>query len=87
MQYRTSRTVTSFAASSAGSPSALWNWAIAGVCVGLLVALVVFAPARWLAEWVYKASGERVSLVASRGTVWHGTAQSFYGLTVDAPVN
>ena len=53
----------------------MWNWAIAGVCVGLLVALVVFAPARWLAEWVYKASGDRVSLVASRGTVWHGSAQ------------
>jgi general secretion pathway protein N len=53
----------------------LWNWAIAGVCVGLLVALVVFAPARWLAEGVYRASGQQLSFVAPRGTVWQGSAQ------------
>ena len=75
MEYPTSRPAALFAASSAKSPTALWNWAIAGVCVGLLVALVVFAPARWLAEWVHSVSGQRLNFVAPRGTVWQGSAQ------------
>ena len=75
MQYPTPRPAALFAASSAGSPTALWNWATAGVCAGLLVALLVFAPARWLAEWVHSVSGQRLSLVAPRGTVWQGSAQ------------
>ncbi len=75
MKYRTSRPAASFATSSAGSPAALWNWAAAGVCVGLLAALVVFAPARWLAEWVRTASGGQVSFIAPRGTVWQGWSQ------------
>ncbi len=75
MKYPTSRPAAWFAAAATGSPTALWNWATAGVCIGLVVALVVFAPARWLAEWVYTASGEQLSLVAPRGTVWQGAAQ------------
>ncbi len=63
------------ATSSIASSYVPWNWAAAGVCVGLLVALVVFAPARWLAEWVYRASGEKVSLVAPLGTLWQGWSQ------------
>ena len=62
-----------FATSSPGSPTGLWGWATAGACVGLLVALVVFAPARWLSEWVHSASGQRLSFVAPRGTVWQGS--------------
>ena len=62
------------ASSSPRSPTELWRWAAAGVCVGLLVALVVFAPARWLSEWVRSASGQRLSFVAPRGTVWQGSA-------------
>ena len=63
------------ATSSTAAPYAPWNWAAAGVAAGLLLACVVFAPARWLAEWVYRASGQRLSFVAPRGTVWHGSAQ------------
>ena len=45
-----------------------------GGLVGLLAALVFFAPARWLAEWVGSASGGQVQLVNARGTVWNGQA-------------
>ena len=75
MPHPTSGRTAFIAAASAGSPPVLWNWAISGVCVGLLVALVVFAPARWLAQWVHSASGQRLNFVAPRGTVWQGSAQ------------
>ena len=74
MKYPKFRPVALFATSSHGSPTGLWSWAGAGVFVGLLVALVVFAPARWLSEWVYVASGQRLSFVGARGTVWQGSA-------------
>ena len=75
MPHPTSGRTAFIAAASAGSPPVLWNWAISGVCVGLLVALVVFAPARWLAQWVHSVSGQRLNFVAPRGTVWQGSAQ------------
>jgi len=43
--------------------------------VGVLVAAVVFAPARWLAAGVAQLSGEQVRLVDARGSVWQGSAQ------------
>ena len=58
-----------------GSVAAPWRWAMAGVLAGLLLALLVFAPARWLAALVQQASGEHVLLAAPRGGFWQGSAQ------------
>jgi general secretion pathway protein N len=52
-----------------------WGWAVAGACLGLLVAVVLFAPARWLALAVAQGSSQQVLLQSARGTVWTGSAQ------------
>ena len=52
-----------------------WAWGIAGAVLGLLVAFVAFAPARWLAAGIDRASSGQVLLVDPRGTVWDGSAQ------------
>ncbi len=52
-------------------PGKWWGLACA---VGLLIGLVVFAPARWLAHAVAQASQGRVQLVNPQGTVWRGQA-------------
>lgn len=51
-----------------------WAWAGAGVLAGSLLAIVVFAPARWLAGAVNQASGGRALLEDARGTLWTGSA-------------
>jgi general secretion pathway protein N len=48
---------------------------VAGAVPGLLLALVLFAPARWLAAAVEHATAGRVLLSQPRGTVWTGSAQ------------
>lgn len=45
-----------------------WGW----LATGLVVAMGIFAPARWLALGLDAASGGRVQLVNTRGTVWAG---------------
>jgi len=55
--------------------AAPWRWAMAGSLAGLALALVVFAPARWLAALVWQASDSHVVLVSPRGSFWQGTAQ------------
>ncbi|MBH2019243.1 MAG: type II secretion system protein N [Burkholderiales bacterium] len=60
---------------AAGSDVAPWRWAMTGALAGLILALGVFAPARWLAALVRQASGEHVVLDAPRGGFWRGTAQ------------
>jgi len=52
-----------------------WGWALAGVLLGLLLSMLVFAPARWLASAVRQASHGQVLLEDARGTVWSGSAQ------------
>ena len=52
-----------------------WAWALAGLACGLLLALVLFAPARWLASAVERASEGRVLLNDARGSIWDGSAQ------------
>ena len=54
---------------------AAWRWSAAGALAGLLVATVVFAPARWLAALVKQVSSEQVVLAAPRGSFWQGSAQ------------
>lgn len=52
-----------------------WGWGAAGAAAGLLFALFVFAPARWLAAGVERALGGHVLLSDVRGTVWEGSAR------------
>lgn len=54
---------------------ASWAWAFSGALLGLLLALVLFAPARWLAGSIERATGGHVLLSEPRGTVWSGSAQ------------
>lgn len=48
---------------------------MAGALLGLLCALLLFAPARWLSGPIQRASEGRVLLSEPRGTVWSGSAQ------------
>lgn len=45
------------------------------MAVGLAIATVQFAPARWLAGPVERATGGHVVLSEPRGTIWNGSAQ------------
>lgn len=49
-------------------------FAVAGVLAGAVVALLVAAPAAWLAGGLARATGERLLLADARGTVWKGSA-------------
>ncbi len=53
----------------------LRSWAYLGSALGLCTALVVFAPASWLAAGLAAASNGKVLLEEPRGTVWTGSAQ------------
>lgn len=55
--------------------AAPWRWAMLGALVGLVMAVLVYAPASWLAAAVQEASAGRVQLIEPRGTVWTGSAQ------------
>ena len=55
--------------------NSLWSWAMGGAALGLCLALLCFAPARWLGEALQQLSGGRLVLLAERGTVWDGSAQ------------
>jgi general secretion pathway protein N len=50
------------------------RWALWGAALGLLLGLVLFAPAAWLASALQSASDERLLLADARGTVWSGSA-------------
>ena len=56
-------------------PATPWGWAASGALLGLLLASVLFAPARWLAAGIHQASGAQVTLTDARGTVWAGSAR------------
>ncbi|MFC5496231.1 type II secretion system protein N [Caenimonas terrae] len=56
-------------------PAAPWAWAWGGLLLGVLLALALFAPARWLASAVASASSGRVVLDDPAGTVWNGSAR------------
>lgn len=56
-------------------PPTPWLWAGAGAVVGLLVSIVLHAPAHWLARAVALASGERVLLRQAQGSVWSGSSE------------
>ena len=56
-----------------------WAWAWTGAAIGLVLATVLCAPARWLAAAVAQASSERVQLLEPEGTVWNGAARLVLG--------
>ena len=53
---------------------AVVRWAWAGVVCGVLLGVIAFAPASWLAQAVASSSGQHLLLADARGTVWHGSA-------------
>lgn len=56
------------------SRAAALRWAIAGALAGLVVGVIAFAPAAWLANAVRSATDGRLLLADARGTVWSGSA-------------
>lgn len=50
------------------------RWAIWGMLCGALAALVLFAPASWLADALARSTGGRVMLTDARGSLWNGSA-------------
>ena len=56
------------------SRGAALRWAAAGVAIGVLAALVAFAPAAWLAGALASATQQRLLLSDARGTIWSGSA-------------
>ena len=52
-----------------------WAWAVWSLLLGVALATLVYAPARWLQHAVLSVSGGQVVLDDSRGTVWQGSAQ------------
>lgn len=52
-----------------------WGWAASGAVLGLLLALLLLLPARWLAQAVQQASAGQVLLQNARGTLWSGSAR------------
>lgn len=57
------------------TPGFVWAWACAGACVGCFAALLVLAPARWLATALHQLSYGHLQLSQTQGTVWAGSAQ------------
>lgn len=55
--------------------AAPWRWAFCGAFLGLALALVLYAPAAWLAAAVHEATSGQVQLIEARGTVWTGSAR------------
>lgn len=60
------------ATKSLGTP---WRMAWGGALLGLVLAGVAYAPARWLAEGLQSASGDQLQLQSARGSLWTGSAQ------------
>ena len=49
------------------------RWSIAGAVLGLLIGLIVFAPASWLARGLASATGDHLLIVDTRGSIWNGS--------------
>ncbi len=49
------------------------RWGIAGALIGLLGAVVLFAPASWLARALASATSEHLLIVDTRGSIWNGS--------------
>jgi general secretion pathway protein N len=52
-----------------------WSWALWGVALGSLLALLVHLPAQWLAQVLSKATHTQVQLQEAQGSVWKGSGK------------
>ncbi len=52
-----------------------WGWALVGLFIGMALALLAFAPARWLTDQLSQNTGGTFQLNDARGTVWRGSAR------------
>lgn len=59
---------------ASSTPHAPWRWALLGGLGGLVLAMLVGAPARWLGNALRHATQQRVLLQDERGTFWSGSA-------------
>lgn len=51
-----------------------WPWIAAGLLAGALVTLIARPPASWLAAALHAATGGRLLLADTRGSLWSGSA-------------
>lgn len=58
-----------------GSVRPRWRYAVLGSFLGLLMAMLIWAPARWLAWAIGHVSQGQMQWLDSRGTLWEGSAQ------------
>lgn len=76
MRYPVSRkSFKSAPAPGAALARAPWGVALLGAALGILLAVLVFAPAAWLSQGVAQISDGRVRLAQTSGTVWSGSGQ------------
>ncbi|WP_198150879.1 type II secretion system protein N [Caldimonas taiwanensis] len=73
-RFPVSRLDSAASAAARARQARLRRWSWAGALTGALLAVLLYAPATWLASAVAAASGERVLLAQARGTVWNGDA-------------
>jgi general secretion pathway protein N len=59
----------------ADSLQAPWRTAVIAACLGAALAVLLFAPAAWLARAIEIGSDGRVVLADAQGSVWRGSAQ------------
>lgn len=55
--------------------AAPWRWAVVGAILGLILAVVLLAPAVWLAAALHQVTSGRVQLLQTVGTVWSGSGR------------
>lgn len=56
-----------------GRAAAPLRWSLAGALLGGLLALIVYAPASWLAQALASASGGHLLITDTRGSIWNGS--------------
>jgi general secretion pathway protein N len=56
------------------SRGAAMRWGLLGALAGVLLGVLAFAPAAWLAAGVASATNQHLLLADARGTVWSGSA-------------
>jgi general secretion pathway protein N len=49
------------------------RWSVLGALVGLVGALILFAPASWLARALASATNDHLLIVDTRGSIWNGS--------------
>lgn len=57
-----------------GKHNAPLRWSVAGLVLGILICVVAFAPASWLARTVDDATEGHLLLADTRGSIWSGSA-------------